>query len=168
MTRNDNANAAMTPEVFEGLLERWGAELASWPEAEREAARGLLGVSGEARTLLREAQTLGALLDEAPAGDVHAALTARILAGAPGAAPESTRSGERLNGWLGGTIRVLWPEFGWVRPAALMAASLVAGLYVGITAPAMTAEPDQTDLFAYVFDVPDAWDQNTGETGDMQ
>lgn len=170
MTMDDNSNAAMTPEVFEDLLERRGADLAAWPAASRAAARDLLNNSEDARTLLREAQTLVALLDEAPAGEVHAALAARILQGAPGHAPASQDIGEEKaqGGWLLGVIGILWPEFGWVRPAALMAVSLAAGLYVGITAPAMTAETEQTDLFAYVFDVPDTWDTSAGETGDMQ
>jgi len=170
MTMNDDANTAMTPEVFEGLLERWGAELAQWPSTERAAARALLETSDEARTLLREAQMLVALLDEAPKGEVHGALTARILQNAPGHAPAAhdASSGTAQGGWLRGVIGVLWPEFGWVRPAALMAVSLVAGLYMGITAPAMTAEPEQTDLFAYVFDVPDTWDTGAGDMGEMQ
>lgn len=170
MTRDKNSDAAMTPEVFEDLLERWGAELAQWPSAQRAAARGLLETSDEARALLRDAQMLVALLDEAPKGEVHGALTARILQDAPGHAPaaQGVSSGAAQGGWLRGLIGILWPEFGWVRPAALMAVSLVAGLYVGITAPAMTAEPEQTDLFAYVFDIPDTWDAGVGDTGELQ
>ncbi len=170
MTMNDDANAAMTPEVFESLLERWGAEMAGWPSTERAAAQALLENSDEARTLLQEAQMLVALLDEAPKGEVHGVLTTRILQGAPGHAPvaQDASSGTAQGRWLRGAIGILWPEFGWVRPAALMAVSLVAGLYVGITAPAMTAEPEQTDLFAYVFDVPDTWDAGASDTGEMQ
>ncbi len=63
----------MRPERFEELLEAKGADLATWPEAERRAAERLLAESPEARAALTQAQALDELLGETltptPAGE---------------------------------------------------------------------------------------------------
>jgi len=152
MTTEGNNQNAMTLDEFESCLDTHGADLARWPEAVVVRARMLLSASSEAKAAFHEAKALGTLLDEAPAGDVHSALTASILEGAPGG-NQSPAPG-RLLGFL-------WPRLGWVRPTALMAASLVAGLYFGASATTTAASDTETDLFAYVFEMPDEW-----ETGD--
>ncbi len=161
MTTDDVPQNEMTPEAFADLLDRYGPDLARWPEDLQGPARGVLDRSEDARTALREAEALATLLDQAPAGEVHAALTARVLAGAPGAVQKSA------DGWLRGVMGLLWPEFGWVRPAALMAASLVAGLYVGVTGSTAASSDESADLFAYVFSVPGDWQENFQE-GDFE
>jgi len=157
MTTNDFTNNEMTPEVFEGLLERFGAGLEHWPAEARGAAHTLLARSNEARALLREAEALGELLGAAPAGEVHSALTARILGTAP-AETGGKQAREKGTAGLRGLISVLWPELGWFRPAALMGLSLAFGLYIGLAGPQLTSNTQQADLFAYVFDTPDTWD----------
>ena len=64
---------AMNSDRFEALLEAKGADLATWPEAERRAAERLLAESPEARAALTRAQALDELLGETltptPAGE---------------------------------------------------------------------------------------------------
>ncbi len=64
---------AMNSDRFEALLEAKGADLATWPEAERRAAERLLAESPEARAALTQAQALDELLGETltptPAGE---------------------------------------------------------------------------------------------------
>lgn len=72
---------AMNSDRFEALLEAKGADLATWPEAERQAAERLLAESPEARAALAQAQALDDLLGEtmtpAPAGqDLREAILA--------------------------------------------------------------------------------------------
>jgi len=150
---NDTQN--MTLDRFEALLEAHGCDLVRWQADEAAAARQLLAHSALARSALQEAESLSQLLDAAPKGDVHAALTARVLAGMPdGEAASPLNVASKV-------LRVLWPQFGWLRPASLVAASLAAGLYVGATATTTAASDQQADIFAYVFELPEAW-----ETGD--
>lgn len=79
------ADAEMTLEEFVTLAEAWGGEIARWPAERRVAARRLLLVSPEARRALAEAAALDRLLaqPEAP-GDKAAAdaLVDRIVGAA--------------------------------------------------------------------------------------
>jgi len=165
MTTDKIPGGEMTPQDFEDLLDRHGVDLARWPEDVRTDAQALAERSDQARAALRDAKALSSVLEQAPAGEVHSALAARILATAPGVDrnAEQTNQNVAQGGWLNSLISALWPEFGWVRPAGLMLASLVAGLYVGIAAPSAETVNEETDLFAYVFEVPNTWD-----TGDWQ
>jgi len=163
MTTDKIPGGEMTPQDFEDLLDKLGTDLAQWPEGVRTEAQALVERSGQAQAALRDAKALSSVLEEAPAGEVHSALTARILATAPGGDRNADLGNQAVaqSGWLNGFISALWPDFGWVRPAGLMAASLVTGLYVGIAAPSAETVNEETDLFAYVFEVPSTWD--TGE-----
>jgi len=165
MTTDKIPGGEMTPQDFEDLLDRLGADLRQWPKGVRTDAQALVERSEPARAALRDAEALSSVLEQAPAGEVHSALTARILATAPGADrnAELGSQGVAQGGWLNGLLSALWPDFGWVRPAGLMAASLVAGLYIGIAAPSAETVNKETDLFAYVFEIPSTWD-----TGDWQ
>jgi anti-sigma factor RsiW len=76
---------AMNSDRFEALLEAKGADLATWPEAERRAAERLLAGSPEARAALAQAQALDDLLNPTlaptPAGqDLREAILALPVA----------------------------------------------------------------------------------------
>ena len=68
----------MTENDFEDLLDRRGADLASWPE--QAAAEALLARSGAARAMLKQAQELATLLDDAFLAVAPVGLKTRILA----------------------------------------------------------------------------------------
>ncbi len=75
----------MKPDRFEELLEAKGADLATWPEAERRAAEGLLADSAEARAALAQARSLddllaGALAPEPAGPELRDAILALPLA----------------------------------------------------------------------------------------
>ncbi len=172
---DNDPKTEITLETFEALLDKCGPEPASWPGATRAAALAFAKRSRPAQAALAEAKALDALLDQAPVGDVHGAVKARILETAPGAssgmtggaaigarqrgrasAPHGSPGG--VIGWLGGFV---WPQSGWGQPAALLAACLVAGFYVGLSAPGSFESYDNYDdgdLFAYVFEAPSTWD----------
>jgi ferric-dicitrate binding protein FerR (iron transport regulator) len=70
----------MTLERFKVLVDAYGAQELSWPEAERAAAVALCGQSSEARAQRAEAAALDAELAKAALAVPDAALEARILA----------------------------------------------------------------------------------------
>ncbi len=168
MTDDKNPGRKMTLEVFIRLLETHGPEPLRWPSASRAGAMRLLKSSQAAQAASREAAVLGELLDQAPAGEVHAGLTARILASAPGAGPSRAANENILGkvvGWLAAFVwpPLGWARMGWLRPAAFLTASLGLGFYVGLSAANPFEAYDDGDLFAYVFELPTTWD-----TGDWQ
>ena len=112
----------MKPDRFEELLEAKGADLATWPEAERRAARRLLAESAEARTALARARALDDLLGGAlaptPAGQT---LRDAILA-LPAAHPREAR------GRPGFGFRAFWQA-----GLGMALAAGLAGFALGIT-----------------------------------
>ena len=73
----------MKAERFQAIVEAYGADPARWPEAERDAALGYAGQTGEAaRAVLAEARALDAGLAVHAAPLPDAAAFARALKGA--------------------------------------------------------------------------------------
>lgn len=109
----------MTPEEFTGLLDRYGADLARWPEAERAAGQALLNKGpGEAWKQYRAAQLVEQLLREpVPAADHQ--LMDRILAAAHYQPEMQVEIGAMFSAWQRGLT------------ATAICLSLVAGLFTG-------------------------------------
>jgi hypothetical protein len=126
----------MTRQDFQHLIEVYGAERTRWPLSARAGAAALLAADAEARRMLAEAAALDAVLargftDIAPDATVTAALAARIVASAakaPRLAATSAPSAPlRVSGRpvSSGARTDIW------RAAALLAASMVLGIFVG-------------------------------------
>lgn len=137
-------------EAFQVLLDGHGAERTRWPAPQRLRFAGLLAESSEARRRLAEAEALDSLLARAPlpSPSRHAALVDRIVdaaraQGAPSAAavtvlhrPARRRplvSGLPVLGLPVSAFRARGPA------AALLAASLLVGIFVGVTGAANPA-----------------------------
>lgn len=118
------------------VLDVHGGEEAHWPKAARERFAPLVTRSAAARRLIAEARALDRLLAESEAADArpsprHAALADRIML-ATGAGVQPAAAGRVVDiasARETGRRRVA-PRDSW-QAAALLAASLVAGLYVG-------------------------------------
>lgn len=134
-------------EALERVLATFGADRDRWPAAERLRFAGLLAENADARRMLAEARALDRLLDAAPsiAPARQEALAARIVAEAAGT-PRSAIS--KVSAPVGPVVVLSGraassPTRGWSRApgafvrsrvapsAALLAASLVAGLVIG-------------------------------------
>ena len=117
----------MTNAEFLELLDRYGTDVESWPEARRAAARALLDEDEDSRRSWEAAlavdEQLSAFQPALPD------LSARIMAAIP-----DSRS-ERLLAWLfpGGGASLL-------RPLLAGALPLIAGLVVGLSLPPLGSE----------------------------
>ena len=69
----------MNLEAFEDALDRYGGDLSRWPDELRNAAEALLQTEDQARSLLRAAQELDAVLAADPLPAVDAGLADRIM-----------------------------------------------------------------------------------------
>ena len=132
----------MRPERFEELLEAKGADLATWPEAERSAAERLLAESAEARAALAQARALDDLLGETmapmPAGqDLRQAILALPIEHPRQAAARPT---------LG--FRAIWQT-----GLGLALAAGVAGFALGITGlvEGPGSAPAEADIASLVY-----------------
>lgn len=124
----------MSPEEFADLLDRWGADLETWPLAERDAAGRLIEGSDRAHAMLAEAEALTAVLREMPPVLASPELKARVLSDAAGG-PAAAANGDLL--------KALWP-FGPIwRPALGLAAAACLGIALGITSLSGTAVEEQ-------------------------
>lgn len=127
--------------AFEDHLDIHGSRAERWPDAARERFEPLLERSGRARELLAEARALESLLDRAPLPDEQRmqALAGRIVAAAAveaGGKQASTpiidlASHQRMR-------RSPAPAFRW-KVASALAASLIAGIYLGASPPVTSA-----------------------------
>jgi len=152
------ATAAPLPRAaLTALLDRYGGDPASWPEAERAAALARIACDPEAARDVAAARRLDAVLGERAAPAVPSAELRARLAAIPGdearrRAP--ARSPARAGG-RGRRTAAGWRTAG--RPAAVaagLAASLLLGLVVGLaTAPPPAAGPgaDDIDLVALMY-----------------
>jgi len=142
----------MTQEEFRDGIERWGARLESWPEAQRQDARALIGQDSLMASLLAEAEALDRLLDRAPAPAPSAALLGRIMAEADSSQQTTSRG---IAGW----VQNVWTQ------SAVLAAAGAIGLMVGLVEAAEVT--DETDLFAPqytdVSGVLESWFEGEGE-----
>jgi hypothetical protein len=111
----------MTLNSFDEAVLRFGSDLASWPDSERQGAEALLAESAEARTLLAEEQAVQSNLTAALAVDIQAAaLVARVQQ----SVAERRRRGPAAR------IRFLLPML-----AGGAAAALACGVALGLLLP---------------------------------
>lgn len=139
-------------EALEEILERFGADRTRWPAPVRRDFAALIASDPEARRRLREAEALDRLLDLAPPPAVDTgALADRILAAAVAEAPAAAfpAAGRALWPVRRGGSEAPWPA------AALLAASLVLGAFVGLSgtfdsamAPLVTQASDDASIDA--------------------
>ena len=142
-----NANTTiMTPAEFERLLDVYGGDRTHWTIESRAAAAQLVARDTRAQRLLAEAEALDRVLERAPLPSLatEAALADRIVAaaqrsprivsikgaeGSSGTQPDSSQEAQhrRRADWLSRAFRAD------VRKAAMLAASLVIGVYIGLS-----------------------------------
>jgi hypothetical protein len=142
-----NMSEGMTLAEFERLLDVYGGARTRWPAEARAAAAQLVARDAKARRLLAEAEALDRLLERAPLPSlaVEAALAERIVSAAqrsprlvrtsPGGAtvvplPTGNDVPREPVPSLSRTRRLLGAD---VRAAAVLAASLVIGVFIGIS-----------------------------------
>jgi hypothetical protein len=151
-------NRSAELEAFERILDIYGGDEARWPAEARRRFRTLPRRDARARALLAEARALERLLDEAPLPSPERveALRERIVDAAQrigvehrAAFPRASlldrprRAFERARGMLrlpphGAGSSFARPQAGW-RVAAVLAASLVAGVFIGRAQPVSSA-----------------------------
>ena len=152
------SNTGMTLADFERLLDVYGGDRTRWPAEARAAAAQLVARDAKARRMLAEAEVLDRVLERAPLPSlaVEAALAERIVA----AAQRSPRivkiaSGQSSvvslpdgRGTAAAAIRILETRIlrGDVRAAALLAASLMVGIFIGISNVPQSVVPALADL----------------------
>lgn len=120
-------------EAFEQVLERYGSDRTRWPAPVRKRFAGLISGNPAAERRLREAEALDRLLDMAPppAVDTHT-LADRIMAAAeaeaaPRPALERAWNPQIVRRRVAASGRAHGPA------AALLAASLVLGMFSGLS-----------------------------------
>ncbi len=144
----------ITVERVLALIEAYGAEPGAWPDAERDAASALL----EARpdqfaAALAEARALDRLIERETVPEPSTGLAQRILADAPGPAPERHTSTRRM-GWL------IPRGFRW--PAGAIASSLLVGIvsgyaYAGAMVTSLNTSADDAYESAFGYSVLNDW-----------
>ena len=152
------SNTGMTLADFERLLDVYGGDRTRWPAEARAAAAQLVARDAKARRTLAEAEALDRVLERAPLPSlaVEAALAERIVTAAQrsprivkiatgqasvvslpdGRALPPPRSPSRKFGLLRGEVRA----------ATLLAASLMVGIFIGISNVPQSVVPALADL----------------------
>ena len=167
----DRPQPVMTRAEFERSVLTYGADVGRWPVASRSAAAVLLASDAEARRIFGEGRALDAVLATASAYPIEhsIALADRIAADArrtPRVAAIGMQNASVHVAVV--TPRLAVHRFGptSVRGAALLAASLVLGVFVGqsqLTHGALAALEDATGI---VFDQQATLAQAVGEQWD--
>lgn len=172
-----NEKRAAEIEAFEQMLDTYGGDEARWPAEARRRFRSLPHRDARAKSLLAEARALETVLDHAPLPSRQRieALRARILDAAQHtpAVPRAAlrresllyrprRALERVRGMLrraphhGAGLPYSHRQAGW-KVATVLAASLVAGVFIGRAQPVSlaiqalaerTVEPAGSDQYA--------------------
>lgn len=144
--------------AFEAKLDAFGADLGRWPQADRrEAASTSVQDDPKARRQLAEARALDALLSRStPMDDPQRLASLEDLIIAAAVAEHASRHSSGGNvvpmripspdhvrpssvpAAADASQRKKWHERSGWRPAAMLAASLFAGVVIGITEPAQT------------------------------
>lgn len=172
-----NMSEGMTLAEFERLLDVYGGARTRWPAEARAAAAQLVGRDARARQLLAEAEALDRVLERAPLPGlaVEAALAERIVGAAqrsprivktaPGRAavlPMAADGGGARKARLSWKRQLLRPD---LRAAAVLAASLAAGVFIGMSSVPQRVVPDLADILgdrgAYSLAHADAFDEDT-------
>ena len=124
---------SMTDDRLIELIETWGADASSWPEAERDAGKALLLARPERfAEAIAQARQLDLMLVALPEPEMPRALTEAIIASAP--RPKAARGS--LPRWFG--LKTPWA------PASGFAA-VALGLFMGLTvAPVASADDEMT------------------------
>jgi anti-sigma factor RsiW len=113
--------------ALEQALERYGSDRTRWPAPVRRDLAALLAGNAEAHRRLAEAEALDRLLDLMPEAEIDThALAARILAAAKARAPADAPAPTPARR----TTHAADTPWG---AAALLAASLVIGAFVGVS-----------------------------------
>lgn len=147
-------NSGMTLADFERLLDIYGGDRTRWPTDGRAAAAQLVSRDAKARRILAEAEALDRILERAPLPSlaVEAGLAERIVAAAQrsprivrstgemAAAPSATGAGTRAQEQARRGRR------GDLRTAALLAASLLVGIFIGVSNVPQNVVPALADL----------------------
>lgn len=117
---------------FEDLLDRWGDDVASWPQPARLDAQALMAQDPRAVTLLAEVRRMRELLATPPAPRARPELAARILAAAAASpqSPPQPRIAEPDPPRLVGLV-VWLPRF-WLQPVLVLPLCFALGLLFGI------------------------------------
>lgn len=150
---NSRSKIAMSLADFEHLLEVYGADRTRWPIATRASAAACLASSPAARKLHSEAKALDAVLlrSEDPDKQEVAALVERIVAASrvtprlPMPSDERVIASRPLADGVAARSRVIAGK-DWMRGVALLAASLVVGIFVGQSQLGARAVPALEDL----------------------
>ncbi|HEU4381335.1 MAG TPA: hypothetical protein VFR73_22415 [Hyphomicrobiaceae bacterium] len=140
-----NAVNNMTIGDLERLLDVYGSDRTRWPVDARSGAGQLAARDKSARRLLGEAEALDRVLERAPLPSLarEAALADRIIAAAQrsprivhiddAAAPVAAGGGGTVIHWPGVRARAQWLKSDASRVAGLFAASLLCGIYFGLS-----------------------------------
>jgi hypothetical protein len=149
-----NAGNNMTIGDLERLLDVYGSDRTRWPVDARSGAGQLATHDKAARRLLGEAEALDRVLERAPLPSLvrEAALADRIIAAAQRSprivhiddapAPKAAIAAENVIRWPGGRDRSRWVRSEAGRVAGLFAASLLCGIYFGVSNVAQGALED--------------------------
>jgi hypothetical protein len=134
---------------LQDALDRYGPDLAQWPERPRRQAQALLRRSPEARRRLDRAARLERALEQTlQPGRAPEGLAARIAA-----VPET--GAHTLDA---GAPPVRLRRLAWVLPAAT-AASLLLGVALGASGVLAPAEPEADGLAELAYGAADVWER---------
>jgi hypothetical protein len=150
-----NANQTLTIADFERLLDVYGSDRARWPVEARAGAGQLVARDRAARRLLAEAEALDRALESAPLPSLarEAALTDRIIAAArrsprmvpvtgPAAATaDAPRAADNVVTLPTSRTRGPWLSRKTGGAAGLLAASLVLGVFLGLSSLSQSVVP---------------------------
>jgi hypothetical protein len=152
------SNTGMTLADFERLLDVYGGDRTRWPAEARAAAAQLVARDTKARRTLAEAEALDRALERAPLPSlaVEAALAERIVAAAQ-RSPRIVRNPTGKSSVIslpGSEVLQQQQARSWkqqflrsdVRAAAVLAASLVVGIFIGISNVPQSVLPGLADL----------------------
>lgn len=127
----------MNIDDFEQGLDRWGSDLDSWPDPERDAASMLVERSERARALMVQGQALDGWLDEGRTHRAPMQLKQKILDQLP--RPDIW---QRAADWFASAF---WP------PALTGACALLLGFATGTLLPAANEETLIDDVAGLAF-----------------
>jgi hypothetical protein len=138
-----NQGNNMTMADLERLLDVYGSDRTRWPVDARSGAGQLAARDRAARRLLGEAEALDRVLEQAPLPSLarESALADRIIAAAQRSprivhiddAPAPAAVAENVIRWPGARTRPQWLRSDAGRVAGLFAASLLCGIYFGLS-----------------------------------
>jgi hypothetical protein len=147
-------NNTMTLADFERLLDVYGGDRTRWPAEARAAAGQLAAREVKAHRLLAEAEALDRVLERAPLPGLatEAALADRIVTAAQ-RSPRIVKLSSDGQGTLpdasapapSGPRRRVFPRQD-IRAAAVLAASLMAGIFIGLSNVPQSVLPGLADL----------------------